>query len=405
MRLRLVGLMIVAEIAAMIGSSAVAATLPELIDAWYLNAAQAGWLGGTYFFGYVAAVPVLVSLTDRIDARIVFAAGCVLGACAGLGFAAWAHDLLSATLWWALAGVSMAGVYMPGLQVIIDRLPPGARQRAVPYYTASFGVGTAVSFLVAGAVAHVAGWHAAFLAGAAGCTAAIACLVLATAGIPRQATRSGGSGAFDLRAVLRNRAALRYVVAYGGHCWELFALRAWIVALLLFAWQNGTAASPGSALTSWSAVVNLAGVPASIVGAEIALRMGRPQLIARVAFAAIALALGIGWIGTTHFLACALGLVLYNIAILGDSGAITTGLVEAADPEARGATLALHSLVGFLGGALGPIAVGVALTLLGGPSSRTGWAAALAVMALGSAVAAAAVVRGRASAAGADAVA
>ena len=206
-------------------------------------------------------------------------------------------------------------------------------------------------------------------------------------------TGQAGSICAPSAASSRNRAALRYVLAYGGHCWELFALRSWIVALLLFAWQSESAAAPGNALTSWSAIVNLAGVPASIAGAELALRTGRAQLIVRVALTSIVLALLIGWLGTTHFLACALLLVVYNIAILGDSGAITTGLVEAADRAVRGATLALHSLVGFLGAALGPIAVGVALTLLGGPTSRAAWTGALAVMALGSAIAALATLR------------
>jgi hypothetical protein len=80
--------------------------------------------------------------------------------------------------------------------------------------------------------------------------------------------------------------------------------------------------------------------------------------------------------------------VVYNVAIAGDSGAITAGLVEAAKPETQGATLALHSLVGFVGGALGPIAVGLALTTVGGLSSVAGWSAALVVMAAGSALAA-----------------
>ena len=37
----------------------------------------------------------------------------------------------------------------------------------------------------------------------------------------------------DFRPVLRNRAAMAFIVGYAGHTWELFALRAWLVAFLV----------------------------------------------------------------------------------------------------------------------------------------------------------------------------
>jgi predicted MFS family arabinose efflux permease len=382
--------MVAAEIFAMLGSSAVAATLPALIAQWGLSSAQAGWLSGSYFLGYAVAVPILVSLTDRIDARVVFAFGCVVGVVANVGFARFAHGFVSATLLWSLAGISMAGAYMPGLRVIIDRLHPAARLRAVPYYTASFSVGVSVSFFVAGLVAQIAGWRAAFAVAGVGCAVALVCLVLATVRTPEASQRSG-SGAFDLRAVLRNVTALRYILAYGGHCWELFALRAWLVALLLFVWNKTMAGNPASALTYWSSIIALAGVPASIGGAELALRFGRRPLIVSVTLASVAIGLTLAALGSRSFLIAAFGLLIYTVAILGDSGAITAGLVEATPVEAQGSTLALHSLVGFVGGALGPIAVGIALSLVGGLASGTGWFVALAVMAAGSGLAAFAV--------------
>jgi MFS family permease len=380
--------MIAAEILAMLGSSAVAATLPTLIAEWGLSPAQAGSLSGLYFVGYALAVPILVTLTDRIDSRIIFAGGCLVGIVAALGFALFARGFASASGLWALAGVSLAGVYMPGLRVIIDRVDAEFRLRAVPYYTASFGIGISLSFLVAGTVAQLAGWRTAFAAAALGCVAACACLVFGTAGIPRNDASRRQPSALDLRSVLTNVPALRYIAAYGGHCWELFALRAWLVALLLFAWKHATSADAGHALTYWSSAIALAGVPASIVGAEYALRAPRRRVIARIALASVVVALVLAALGTSAFLVAAIGLVVYNVAIAGDSGAITAGLVEAAKPETQGATLALHSLVGFVGGALGPIAVGLALTTVGGLSSVAGWSAALVVMAAGSALAA-----------------
>jgi MFS family permease len=351
---------------------------------------QAGWLSGGYFLGYAATVLVLVSLTDRIDARIVFAFGCAIGVLANVGFALFAGGFVSAALLWSLAGVSTAGVYMPGLRVIIDRVDPAMRLRAVPYYTASFGVGVSVSFFIAGVAAQMAGWRAPFVVAGAGCVVAMVCVIFATLRTQRR-VGSGGSGAFDLRGVLSNTVALRYILAYGGHCWELFALRAWLVALLLAVWTKTMSGSPGTALTSWSSIITLAGVPASIGGAELALRFGRRRLILVIALASVAIGLALGAFGSGVFLVAAIGFTCYNVAALADSGALTAGVVEASAPGAQGSTLALHSLVGFVGGALGPVAVGAALAFAGGLTSNYGWFAALAVMAAGSALAALAV--------------
>lgn len=379
--------MVVAEILGMAGSSAVGATLPSLISGWALSPAQAGLLGGAYFAGYVCAVPLLVTLTDRIDARPIFAAGAVMGILSNAGFAL-ANGYATALVFWFLGGVSLAGLYMPGLRVIIDRLDPGRRLRAVPYYTASFGIGISLSFLIAGSAAQAAGWRAAFVAGAAGCGAALLALACATAG-----TRAvpAASRPFDLSLVLHNKRAMRYIVAYGGHCWELFALRAWLVALLLVAWNRTNDHGPGGALTYWSALIAFAGVPASIAGAEAALHWGRARVVFAVAGAAVAVAAALALWGTLVFLGAAAGLLVYTVVVLGDSSALTTGVVEAAHPGAAGATLALHSLVGFLGGALGPVAAGIALSLSGGVASSAGWPAIFGVMAAGSVVAALAV--------------
>jgi hypothetical protein len=385
--------MIVAHVFALLGTSAVATTLPKLILEWHLSTVEAGWLSGAYFAGYACAVPVLVSLTDRYDARAIFLIGCVIGAVADYGFAAGARGLASGTWWWFLAGVSLAGVYMPGLRVIIDRVSAGLRVRAVPYYTASFGIGMSVSFFVAGSIAQDANWRLAFVAGSAGCGIAFLGALVATAGTKRTAPGAGASKAFDVRAVLRNRIVVRYILAYGGHCWELFALRAWLVTLLLFMWHRSFAIAPGNVLTYWSSGISLLGVPASIAGAEWALRMPRSKLVALVAWSSVGLALAVVVLGTLSFAGGAIALGVYSAAVLADSGAITAGVVEAADERVRGSTLAVHSLVGFIAGAAGPAAAGIALAAAGGLDAPFAWLIALAVMAAGSALAALVVPR------------
>jgi MFS family permease len=129
--------------------------------------------------------------------------------------------------------------------------------------------------------------------------------------------------------------------------------------------------------------VNLASVPASIVGNEIALRMGRRRwiLIAMLASSLLGLLLGAG-AGWHWTLVLAL-LLAYSLFIMADSGTLTAGLVAAAPAELRGAALGLYSLLGFGGGMLGPIVFGAALDAAGGAQSHLAWVAAYAAIGAG----------------------
>ena len=46
--------------------------LVVLAPEWGLSNTETGWISGAYFVGYVLATPVLVGLTDSIDAKRVF---------------------------------------------------------------------------------------------------------------------------------------------------------------------------------------------------------------------------------------------------------------------------------------------------------------------------------------------
>jgi MFS family permease len=124
-------------------------------------------------------------------------------------------------------------------------------------------------------------------------------------------------------------------------------------------------------------------MPASILGNECALRFGRHRAITAVMFSSAFVALLIGaFADQSPWLLLPL-VVAYAITVPADSGALTSGMTMAADPNYRGATMAIHSTVGFSLSALGAWALGVALDAAGGPSSATAWTAAFAVLAAG----------------------
>lgn len=368
-----------------------AATLNEIAADWSLNASQSGWIGGIYFAGYAVSVPFLASATDRMDARWLYAGSALLGAAASFAFALFAHGFGMALVLRFLGGIGLAGVHMPGLNLLMDRIDRSLQGRAAGIYTSSYAAGSAGSFLIAGLVDAAFGWRATFIAAGIGPLLSICALCL----LPAHPTRR----TFDkrpppFRALLHNRALITYVAAYAGNTWEVFAVRVWFVAYLAWVLRlpgNHISLPP---LGVVSGVASLAGVPASMVMAELAARRGRRPVIIGVCMVSVATCMALSaTAGGSVWIVLPL-LVLVQITSFADVGALAGGAVAAADPAQRGAALALYALVGFTTGFLAPVAVGNVLDWFGGTASASGWAAGYLVIALGSVTAAWAVPRG-----------
>ncbi|WP_431281126.1 MFS transporter [Humitalea sp. 24SJ18S-53] len=374
---RFVAAIVVAQVLAQIGAFTLPALLPGFIARWSLSATQAGWLIGAFFAAYVVAVPVLVSLTDRLPARRVYLVGAGLTAASHLGFALLADGFWGALALRAIAGIGWAGCYMPGLKAIADRLEGQAQSRAITWHAAGVGIAGAASFAVAGGLDALAGPIAPFLFGgvAALMAGVIGAVVMQADGPqpPRHATLHAAPPAalLDFRPVLRNRAAMAWIVGYTVHTWELAALRAWAVTFLAvtIAWHGAPAWLPGP--TALFTVAGLVGIAVSVCGNETAQRFGRARVVAWAMGAAATLALLTGWSGMVSAPLAALCVVLWNAAIYLDSSALTAGTVQAAAEGRRGATMGLHSMCGYAGGFLGPLGVGVALDVAG--NGALGW--------------------------------
>ncbi|HWY73402.1 MAG TPA: MFS transporter [Burkholderiaceae bacterium] len=377
---RLVALMCGAEVLSMAGFSAYPALLPTLRDAWNLNGFQAGLVGGAFFFGYMVAVPFLAGVTDRVDARSVFAASCALASIGTAGFAVFARGALTGALFQALTGAGLAGTYMPGLKALTDRVGGPHQARHVAFYTASFGIGTSLSLALAGRLAAALPWRQAFAALALGPLLALALVALR---VNRQspAAASHTSSWPRLRSALAHPGVRRYALGYSVHCWELFGLRSWLVAFIAFARTVSGSACPWLNATDAAALINLLGLPASVFGNEWAGRVGRIRWIAL----AMACAAALSWLTGLAAVApwwITLGLLAaYFVCVMADSAALTAGLVAAAPPAQRGAALAVYSLLGFGAGFVAPMVFGATLDAAGGgPFS---WVPAFATLSAG----------------------
>lgn len=379
----LIAALCTALVLSLLGFMTPAAALGEIGRDWSLSNSEAGWLGGALFVGYIASVPLLTAYTDRVDPRRIYLVCAAVGAAGNFGFGFVAEGLWTGVAFRVLTGVGLAGTYMPGLKALADLLPPGRlQQRGATYYTAVFGLGSGFSILMGGLFSDWLDWRWAFFA--AGCGSLGALLVVGAVLRPR----SPGPGpeergaVLDFRPVFRNREAMSYILSFLGIAWEVFTSRIWLVSLFVFLAARDGQIWLGAAV--WATLVALVGPPTAMALGELALRHDRRKVLIYAAAASFALVAVIAVaIGARYEMLLAMCL-LFGMVSYGRGSATVAGVISAADPSRRGATLAVQAFIGFSGGIFGPYAFGVALDAAGGTGEAGAWTAALAVMAFGS---------------------
>jgi MFS family permease len=378
---RLTLLVCLAEIFGLASIAVFPALLPTFMTEWRLSHTEAGWISAAYYAGYMVLVPVLAGITDRMDARKIMGLGAFLGALTALIFALSAHGFWSALILRFLAGISLAGIYMPGLKVVSDHTEGTLQSRFISFYTASFSIGVSLSYFLAGEINTVAGWRWTFAASAVGTAAAlfIVWLYVPAAKISTSKTQALIA---DFKVVFGSRPAMAYVFGYAAHMWELFSLRSWIVAFLAFSIQLQPAGAFTWSPTQIAFLVSLIGLPASIGGNELSRKYGRRKVVTAVMIGSAALGSALGFTASLPYLLVAVLALLYGITVTGDSASLTAGVVAAAPAGYRGTTLAVHSTIGFGAAFLGPLTVGVVLDFFRG--SQLAWAMGFLTMAAGS---------------------
>lgn len=379
--LRVTLLLCTVEVLGLAGLATFPSLLPFFKQSWALSNTQAGWLSAIYYGAYVVTVPVLTARTDRQDAKKILLFSLFIGTAAAIGFSMAAAGFWSALFWRFWAGVSLAGIYMPGLKLLSDHTEGPRQSRYISFYTASFSLGTSLSFLLAGEMHRWVGWRWAFAG--AGLLTLAGCFMMfwLPSGnvIPKTHAHRNRS---PLMVVLRNPRSMAYILAYVAHMWELFSMRSWMVAFLTYSHHIQTVGASVLSPTQVVAFINLIGLPASIGGNELCRRLGRQRTIKVIMSASACISAVLGFCAPLPYawVVC-LGMI-YGILVLGDSASLTAGAVAGASAHTRGATLAVHSTLGFGAAFLGPLTAGIAMDLAGG-NTHMAWGMAFITMGMG----------------------
>ena len=352
--------------------------LIDLQSLWNLSNSEAGWVSGSFYIGYVIATPFLVSLADTFDARKLYFFSSLLGCLGLLLFSFFASNAINASIYWSLVGAGLAGTYMPGLQILNSRLDKVSREKFVAVYTSFFGLGVAFSFSIFGFLkSYNISWENAFL---------FASIILFLSSFPlwlfsgeeveeRERRKYQGliKVIIPIFSTFKNKKALPFILGYGGHTYELFGFRSWTFPCILFLSNYFNTSVSDAFIANCIGLMGFLGIFASIYGAKYCIGKDRARIVSRMGLICFVGSILTGISFWISFWLALLMLLIYNALIVLDSGSLTTGTVVNGKPEDRGVRLALHSMVGFFGGALGGPIIGLVLDNFGGQTSHLAW--------------------------------
>lgn len=137
--------------------------LPEMLPDLGITKTQAGAIFAAYFVLYTVATPILGALSDRFNYRLILTLFTSVLACGAI-LMAFAHTLLMASLFFAVAGLGHAACWAPVTALVQKWVPDNKRGTALSVVTMGLGVGLPVWSLVLPAIVKASDWRSGWIA-------------------------------------------------------------------------------------------------------------------------------------------------------------------------------------------------------------------------------------------------
>jgi MFS family permease len=353
---------------------AISSVFPLLEKAFHFNLVQLGLIGSAFAWVYAGFALVAGLLADRISRKTLILGACVVWSLFTLA-TAWCGSFAGFIAVRALTGLGETFYIPAAMSLLADYHGRNTRSRALAWHQSAVYAGTVLGSWMAAALAEQLGWQFPFyLFGPLGfllagvlllnlrepCRGAADSAESAATEAPRRAGGSPLSVKETLTVICRTPVALLLMAAF---------LVANFVAVIFLTWTptflvKKFAFSLSGAGLSGTLYIHVASAVTVPVAGWLADRLARRYAAGRMVVQAAGLTLGalfVFLVGTTASAAVLIAAMTMFGACKGfyDSG-IFASLYDTIEPRARGAAAGIMNTVGWGGGALGPLCVGLA---------------------------------------------
>ena len=330
--------------------SGLAASAVSLIT----SSVQLGFIAGTLVFA-------LLALADRVPGNWLFSASAMLGAGCNAAVVALDGQLPALLALRFAVGFFLAGVYPVGMKLAASWYQPtGAAVdgrprwlgRAMAFLVGALVLGTAFPHLVRAAGSSLPWRTVLLLVSLVACAGAVALLLLVPEGgrLPAAGARRGAAQGGGLRldprsllAVFRVPAFCRSAFGYFGHMWELYAMWAFVPVIVAGYLPSGE----GGSVSGWAFAIIAAGAFGCAAGGVVAPRVGSARVaVLQLAVSGLCCALLPLIFGAPPWLFFGF-LLLWGVAVVGDSPQYSALNAAAAPPAQVGSALTLVVSLGF----------------------------------------------------------
>lgn len=320
------------------------AILPQLQKSWGLpdnsianitTMVMLGFIIGTFLFA-------LFSVADRFKASRVFLSCALLGAISNIAILALPQSYFLLLICRFFTGVFLAGIYPVGMKIASDWFS-GNLGKALGYLVGALVLGTAFPHLLNFFGATLS-WKAVLVGTSVLASIGGILMVFLVGDGPHRKTGSK----FEPKrviAVFKNRQFRSAAFGYFGHMWELYTFWAFIPVIIAYYNHNN-----GSTLDEsiWTFIIMASGAIGCISGGVFSLKSGSAKVAYRfLMISGVLCLLSPLFFETPQFIFLLL-LIIWGVAVIGDSAQFSSLNAQTAPPEFKGTALTIVVSIGFL---------------------------------------------------------
>lgn len=369
---------------------AIFAVFPKLKEEFGFDKVQLGLIGSAFMWVYAAGAPLAGYVCDRFRRKDLILGGCIFWSLVTIA-TGWCSKLWHFVTVRALEGFGETFYFPASMALTSDYHDKRTRSRAMAFHQSSVYIGTIMGSWLGAWIAEHYGWRLGFyLFGGAGLVLAIVLygfLREPERGEAEAAARAEGQPPQKLEplplketlaAIFRAPAVPLLMLAFVAANFVATIFLTWTPTFLVEKFEFKLAAA---GLTG-TVFIHLASALAVPVAGWLADRLTSRHSGGRMMVQAAGLLLGAGFVFvvglTKNATTLIIAMTLFGICKgFYDSG-IFAALYDSIEPRARGTAAGLMNTVGWTGGALGPLFVGVASMYGGGESEIENMSVAIA---------------------------